>query len=418
MDRDDVIRRIVELVFALSNELEAVDDANPNDLWPLHPDREPTDRFKLARPYADEIVSLVRQWNGAQLSDHVILSRLIYGAAAIRIQLKISDDELRERAERNAADLIDYRATRQVDVPVLSLDLHGEPFKFGPVTFHPIGADDKETDWWKWAKSTLQDLADGLFLSYARIIVPGDPHRSVENAAAIVGEALLILRGVGFPLVAEERQQIGIINEFPMWRNVPYRLGHPKETTRVDAQTGLVMTTGAFKFPYNLKRDILSGIPPEKLQVLLSLVDSGGLAPTQEMHARVLSGFRWLGEATKPDALAARFAKVAFSLEAFVGGDAKDDMLSARGITAALAERTAFLVSDDPEARIKVDKDVRRFYSTRSGIAHGRRALASPSDFEEFGGLVRTVGVAILGRLDEFRSIDELQHWVTIQRYS
>lgn len=418
MDRDGAIQRIVELVFALSAELESIDDANPNDLWPLHPDRAATEKFAAARPYVDEIVALVRQWNGTQLSDHVILSKLLYGAAAVRMQLKIPDGELRELAQRNAADLLDYRATRQVDVPILSLDLDGQPYAFGPVTFHPIGPDDKATDWWMWAKSTLRDLADGLLLSYARTTVAGDPHRSVENAAAIVTEALLVLRGIGFPLVAEERNQIGIMNEFPMWRNVPYRLGPPDETTRVDAQTALVMTTGPFRFPYNLTRDILPAIPNEALQALMQLVAKQGLAPTRQMPARVLSGFRWLGESTKPDALQARFAKLAFSLEAFVGGDPKDDLLSTRGITAALAERTAFLVSGERDTRIEVDHEVRRFYAIRSGIAHGGRALASPKDLEDFGRLVRSLGIALLARLEEFHSIDELQHWIAIQRYS
>jgi len=418
MDRDSAIQRLVELVFALSAELESIDDANPNDLWPLHPDRAPTAKFAAARPHADEIVALVREWNGAQLSDHVILSRLVYGAAAIRMQLKIPDGELRDLAQQRAADLLDYRATRQVDVPILSLDLEGQPFSFGPVTFHPIGPEDKTTHWWTWAESTLKDLADGLLLCYARTTVPGDPHRSVENAATVVSEALLVLRGIGFPLVAEERNQIGIMNEFPMWRNVPYRLGPPKETTRVDAQTGLVMTTGPFRFPYSLERDILSGIPTEALHMLMQLVTKQGLAPTRQMPARILSGFRWLGEATKPDALAARFAKLAFSLEAFVGGDPKDDLLSTRGITATLAERTAFLMSAERDTRIQVDRDVRRFYAIRSGIAHGQRAVATPKDLGDFGRLVRSLGAALLTRLDEFHSIDELQHWITIQRYS
>ena len=418
MNRAQAIRRLVKLVFRLSDELQAVEGANPNDLWPLHPDRESTERFKAARPIVDEIVGIVRSMNGEELSDEVILTKLLYGAAATRIQFKIPDSELQDLAERGAADLIDYKGSREVDVPLISLDVGAHPFTLGPVTFHPIAPEDKQSDWWKWAGSTLNDMTDTLLLSYARITVPGDLHKSINNAAVLANEAILLLRGIGFPFTVRERNQFGILNEYPLWRNVPYRLGRPTERTHVDAQSCLVSAIGPFRFPYNLQKDIISNTSPERISALITILAESGFSPNEEMPAKVLSGFRWLGEATKPDALAARFAKVAFSLEAFVGGEAKDDFLTTRGITATLAERSAFLISNDFEARMKVDRDIRSFYAKRSGIAHGRTALVNPDDFEQFGLLVRELGWSLLDKLELFTTIDDLQKWVTAQRYS
>lgn len=418
MDRQQAIDRLVKLVFLLSDELENIEGANPNDLWPLHADRQPTPPFKSARPHVDDILRIVRLMNGEQVSDENILVKLLYGAAAIRMQLKIAATELEDLARTNAIALIDYRASRVVDVPLISLDVGVEPFKLGPVIFRPIATADRETDWWKWAASTLQDMTDSLLLSYANATVQGDGHRAINNASALVNEAILLLRGIGFPITAEDRHQFGILNEYPLWRNVPYRLGTPTQTTRVDASSRLITAIGPFRFPYDLHKDILSSTSADRLAALLSILDGGGFSPEQEIPAKIVSGFRWLGEATKPDALPARFAKTAFALEAFIGGEAKDDNLSTRGITAALAERAAFLVSGDYEARLKVDRDVRKFYAKRSGIAHGRTSVVTPGDFQEFGLLVREIGWSLLDKHHLFSSIDGLQTWVTAERYS
>ncbi|MBE3115777.1 hypothetical protein IMZ68_01095, partial [Candidatus Bathyarchaeota archaeon] len=74
MKRDQAINKIVKLVFLLSDQLVAIEGANPNDLWPLHPDREVTEPFKAAKPIINEILDLVWNLNGETLSDDVILA--------------------------------------------------------------------------------------------------------------------------------------------------------------------------------------------------------------------------------------------------------------------------------------------------------------------------------------------------------
>src|SRR3990172_370857 len=107
MNREQTLKQLVALVFRLSDELENIEGADANNLWPLHPDKEPKPPFTSARPYVDEIMKVVKDFNGEELSDETILDRLLYGAAAIRMQIKISDNELAELAQRHTADLID-----------------------------------------------------------------------------------------------------------------------------------------------------------------------------------------------------------------------------------------------------------------------------------------------------------------------
>jgi hypothetical protein len=418
MKHDEAIARIVKLVFQLSKELVAIDGADPNALWPLLPDREATDSFIPAKKTVNEILEFVRSLNGEMLSDDVILQKLLFGVAVIRMQLNISDNELEELARHASETLLDYKASRDVDIPIISLKVGKNPIVIGPVTFYPITADDKQGDWWIRAGSSLGDSVDSILLSYARVNVPGDVYKSINNALYIVNEVLLLLRGIGFPIRAQEMHQFGIVNEYPVWKNVSYRLGRPKETTRIDSHPNFVTQIGPANFPYSLREDILTENNQNRLEPLLSLVTRSGFSPKGEMNTKILSGFRWLGEATKPDVLSARFAKLAFSLETFIGGESKDESLTTRGITATLAERAAFLLGNDLNSRKKVDEDIRRFYSKRSGINHGKIIKVEDNDFEEFGQLVREIGWSLIEKKDQITSIDQLQEWIINQRYS
>ncbi|MHB0968141.1 MAG: hypothetical protein ACYC36_17020 [Bellilinea sp.] len=418
MKHEQDIDNIVQLVLRLSEILVKIDGANPNDLWQLHPDREATAPFVEAKTTINEIFELVRKVNGDMLSDDTILTLLLYGAATLRLQINISDNELTEIARQNTKKLINYKASRDVDVPIVSLNIGKEPYTFGPIMFHPISPADKLTGWWNQAKSTVHDNMDFLVLSYARVNVPGDSHRAIDNAAALVRESLLLLRGIGFPITTREEHQFGILNEYPIWRSVPFSPNHPNESERIDAQSNLVIDVGPALRPHRLHEDILSNINPERLNLFLSLINNYGFSPKGELQSRVLSGFRWLGEASKPDTLDARFAKLAFSLEAFIGGEGNTDTLTTKGITAMLAERAAFLVGIDLETRKKIDSDIKYYYKLRSAIAHGRPHSIDSRDFEKFGGLVREIGWSLLEKIDILSNVEGLQKWVFDLRYS
>jgi hypothetical protein len=335
----------------------------------------------------------------------------------MRLDLQVPDEELEETARREVRRLLDYEGQRDVDVPLVSLEVGEEPAEFGPVQFRPVSAEDRDSDWWHRVKSSLGDMTDTIFLSYARVTVPGDAHRAIYYARELVQEGLQILRGVGFPITAADVNQIGILNEYPPWQYVPFRLHEPTETTRVDAQPPLVTATGPFQSPYHLATDLLSAIGQDRLQLLMDLLARHGFRPEEEIPAKLVGGLRWLGDATKPDSLDARFAKLTFSLESLIGGEAAEEQLTTRGIMATLAERAAFLVSEDFDTRMEIDRRTRQYYTLRSDIVHGRGAEVAPEDLEGFGSLVKSIAWSLLDRLSEFRSLNDLQFWVKVQKY-
>ena len=418
MNRKQVTDKLVDLLFLLSTELQSIEGANRENLWPLLPDQQVTEDYEKAREIMDEVFAIVKDQNGEMLSDDTILTHLLFNVSAIRLDIQVSDNELEETARREIRSLLDYEGQRDVDVPLVSLEVGEQPIQFGPVQFRPISEEDRDSDWWLRVKSSLGDMTNTIFLSYARVNVPGDAHRAIYYARDLAHEGLQILRGIGFPITSEDVNQIGILNEYPLWQNVPYRLTTLTETTRVDSQSPQVTTTGPFRTPYHLVRDILSAIDKDRLRLLIALLAEHGFQPQEEMPAKLISGLRWLGDATKPDSLGARFAKLTFSLESLIGGEATEELLTTRGLTATLAERAAFLVSGDYDRRIEVDRDIRRYYKKRSDIVHGREAEVAPEDLEGFGTLVKEIAWSLLDRIDQFRSVNDLQYWVKVRKYA
>lgn len=417
MNRNQATEELVDLLFSLSTELQSIDGANRQSLWPILPDQKVKYGYEKARDLLDEIYAIVKSQNGSMLSDDTIHTKMLFNVAAIRLDIQIPDDELEEAARRNIRELLDYRGNREVDVPLVSLEVGEQPIEFGPVQFRPILDDDRNSEWWRRAKSSLGQLTDTVFLSFARTNVIGDAHGAVYYARDQVHEGLQILRGIGFPITAEDVNQIGILNEYPLWQNVPYRLGTPTETTRVDAQSPLVTTIGPFQTPYHLTNDLLSAINQDRLQLLMAMLSNHGFQPKEEMPKKLISGLRWLGDATKPDSLGARFAKLTFSLESLIGGEATEERLTTRGLIATLAESAAFLVSKDFDRRIKVDREIRHYYKKRSAIVHGKKVEVTPEELEGFGSLVKEIAWSLLDRMDQFRSLNDLQNWVKVQKY-
>lgn len=418
MNREQAINKIAKLLMRLSSELTLIEGANPNDLWPLHPDIVAPESYLGAKSTMNEIFEIVRKQNGEMLSDEIILSRLLYSVAALRLQMPLlSDHELEDKAIEATTRLIDYRASRNVDIPLIFLDIGEEPFHFGPITFIQISNSDKETKWWEWARATVGTSANSYLLSYAQVNVPGDRSTARIYANRIIQEGLSIFRGICFPITAQEIHQFGIINDYPLWKNLPYRLGKPEETTIIDIRSDLSMETGPARFSYRLHEDLLSNIDEDIFSTFLKIIGSIGFCPQQEMQRKLISGLRWLGEATKPDILTARFAKLAFSLETFIGGESSNDYLTSKGITAMLSERAAFLLGDTPELKKKYDHEIRDFYNKRSEIAHGKVSSITSDDFEKFGQLVREIGWSLIKMNNQFLTIEAFQKWVMDQRY-
>lgn len=107
---------------------------------------------------------------------------------------------------------------------------------------------------------------------------------------------------------------------------------------------------------------------------LLAAMSTGG-----KIGGRIESAVNWLFESRLETSLEAAVVKTAIALESLLIASENENL---RG---PLAERAAFLLSDDYKRRFRIAKAVRAFYDLRSGIVHGarrRRATHSPDLLE------------------------------------
>jgi len=92
------------------------------------------------------------------------------------------------------------------------------------------------------------------------------------------------------------------------------------------------------------------------------------------LRDRLKLSVRWLSESRQETELTAAIVKSAIALESLLIANEVENL---RG---PLAERTAFLLSDDSAMRERIAKVIRKFYDIRSSIVHGgrRRPIAVP----------------------------------------
>lgn len=394
-------------------------DLSSNDLWQLHEDRAPQDKFKLERRLLEQLIDGLLQSNPGMISRRLILDVLLNRIIGVILDKPALRDEVLPQLGPSIENLLNYTSHRDVYVPIVNIELGGTPLRFGDVEFVPIKEEDRQGIWWDFVKGAIGESTALLcVVSFGRVRVAGDLDNSTIAAGPTVDDALLILRGISFPFTRGELVQIGTVGDVSLNRTQYYRLGKPTENARLEFPSPLVARLGPPLGPYRLREDLLSKVPEADLKNLLQFINTEGFNPAGRMASKVLRGIRWIGEASKIDSIQARFAKLTVALENLIGGEPKDEKLTSVGLTAMLAERAAFLVGSNTDERLAIDKDVRAYYGKRSDIVHGRTVDISDSDFIRFASLVRDVSWALLRRIDEFNSVDELQRWIRQQRYS
>lgn len=373
---------------------------------------------KQARELMDKVRETIKAYN-SQISDQAVYESLLFELTQKAIWYPKDYPDIESEYQKVTNSLLFYNAQREIDIPIVNLEVGESPRKFGLVTFFNIEESDKNGEWWDVIKATAGGHASNVY-SFARISCPGDTEKSLEYAFKVISKTLTILRAIGFPIELDPNLQFGLINEYSLFQVRPYRLGLPDETFKLNYRPKIIRRIGPGVAPCHLQTDILSSIESTNISALQSIMESDLITPSSETKRKYFFGLHWLGESTKPDSPEARFAKLAFALEAFIGGDAEDKkgILSTRGLTATLAERAAFLAERDPTERNDLHKQVYNFYRIRSGIVHGGNKKTGSDDFVAFTSLVRKISWALLRHIDEFQNIDDLQNWVLEQRYS
>jgi hypothetical protein len=351
------------------------------------------------------------------VSKRLVYDTLLFGIVQQAVYFTGDKHDVRSEVEQTTKELLNYHPQREIDIPIVNLEIGPEPIKFGIVTFYGMTEKDKE-DVWLTRVANKEFLDDMGVRSYARVVALGDQTKSKEDADKVVNDSLTYVRAVGFPVNTTPQIQFGVINDFPSLQVRPYRTGSTTQNPRLEADISYSWRLGPGHAPYDLCKDILNKVESSTLEELKDLIETDYRKPRTNMRRKVLLGLHWLGEATKPDAPEAKFAKLAFALEALIGGEAKEDTLSTRGLTATLAERAAFIAGENESQRMEIHGAIHTYYGYRSGIVHGGEKQIGDDQLEGFASLIRRIAWSLLDKIGNFVDVDSLQRWVLSQRYT
>ncbi len=416
--KSDVEQQIVDIISTLINSFRSKRKIEYRDIHLLFFTGTDYPELREERRMVWQVIDILTKSN-PQISPRLIFSKFIDEIVGIVIfNPSIKNDALVEKTRKKVKKLINYSSSRDIDIPIVCLDVDGSPFTIGKVTFHSVNEEDLIGDWWEKVRLNYSGNSDTEILSYGRIQCPGDWEIALDYAQDAIRESLLVLRGIGFPFIIEEVNQFGFINEFPVWPNIPLRLHKPKETVRIEGASDVVTRLGPPIMIWRLYSDILKDVEDNEIININQLLSADSESNLTNMQSKYLSGLHWLGEATKPDTLSSRYLKLSTALEHLIGGESSQEYLSTRGITATLAERAAFILGQDKGNRLSIDRDVKKYYRLRSKIVHGQNAVISGNEFIEFGCMVRQIALTLCQRINEFKDIDDLQKWIIRMRYS
>lgn len=306
---------------------------------------------------------------------------------------------------------MDFEPMHKIDIPLINLRLEGDPFELGYVKFIRM-KEDELREWKAKARPPLWPINDQEINVFARVRVSGDPQNEILiDAKQKVEESINILRA--FSALFGSRSEIWQV------KMLSGNVSMSPIPIRIDERQFAAIRTGFGPADLELRQHILSKLDKTQWESLSRMIQKTEPNP---MESKLLNAIQWLGESTKPDTNDAKFAKIAFALEAMIGGEPEGDLLQVRGITAMLAERAAFLLGEDQEARLGIDKKVRKYYHKRSKIVHQGKGDVKLDDLDRFGALVRRLAIALLERSeqleDELSTVKKLESWVKSQRYA
>lgn len=419
MAHKEIIRNLVVKVLEYKKEIESLglDVTQLTHIPQLQPHLNETEpRFQVAKDLQDEIIEEIQSNNPGMLTRQVIVSNVLYQTITVLIASNADEEETNRNIQEVVTNLLEYKSFRKIDIPIVLLKV-SKPYVFGPVTFHPFTSEDTKSEWGK----KIINSVDQFFISsmcYASVLAPGDHYQAISYSYNLVSDSLNIIKGLGIPIVAEYTNQIAIMDSKPSTGNMYFRISRPDEDIKIDPYYGITTQVDGPIYTYRLYEDILSNVDEKHLQVVEEIVSSkNNFSPSNKIHSKILQGLRWLGESTRNDILQSRYAKLAFSLEAMIGGEATGDHFT-RGIVATLAERAAFLAGMNLEERLDIDKNIRKYYGKRSAIVHGSVSTIYPNDFEKFAELVRKVCWGLIENCGSFNNVNELNAWIREQAYS
>jgi hypothetical protein len=373
--------------------------------------------YQSGRELFNSVVEGVLKLNPDMLSRHGVEWKLTYEFLKQESTCpnRLSGEELMDKARNQINELVEFEAWQEIDFPVANLRLKRKPVKLGHVSFIVMTKQDIK-QWQKNYDAQIRGISD--IRVFARVHAPGDLEKATSYARTQVNSALDVLRILCFPFgPVKDSCGVGVLGEVGPAKATPVRINQRQFALHFESPFDI-----SGYATLELRKLILSKLKQPQLALINKLIlkteDS-----RNDMENKLLDAIHWLGESAKPDTNRARFVKISVALEALIGGEPKkDEMLQVRGITAMLAERAAFIAGKDMDARLEIDKGIRKYYGMRSKIVHGTKIDIELGDINNFGELARSVALALLEKLDQLGSnlstVEKLENWVKNRRYT
>jgi hypothetical protein len=375
--------------------------------------------YQDGEPLYEEVAEGVLSLNSKMLSRHEVDARITYDflmgqATSWTKQEHLYNKDLLSTARQLLEKLTSFEYWQHIDVPIANLRIIGEQFQLANVTLMKIT--EQELEVWKKNVPIIWDSQPLDGHAIARVRAPGDQHNAILYARTQVNLVLDAFRAFCFPFISEAFSgqstswQLEVIGDVIPLGSTPLRINGKHFLAQV----------GSGATQLELKKNILSKLEQPQWELIDKLIQK---TDPSKMESKLQNGIHWLSESTKPDTNNSKFVKISVALETLIGGEPKqDEELKVRGITAMLAERTAFIMGENLNDRLAIDKDIRTYYGIRSDIVHGNIKVVSPDHINEFGKLIRRLALALMVKLDELGDIlsntNELEGWVKKQKYS
>ncbi|WP_156417432.1 HEPN domain-containing protein [Paenibacillus etheri] len=205
----------------------------------------------------------------------------------------------------------------------------------------------------------------------------------------------------------EKRYDVGIFN-FNVFKRTTGILLSDEITSSTNKMSGAIKPIHLHKFPIN---DPEYG--HDRLWEIL-----GKKNPT-ELEKRIISAIAWSGKALRDEEQARALTQYVFALEALLQFQQKGSMVSP-SITYQMAEFAAFIISDDLNDRLKIEKMIKSIYGIRSAIAHGGSHEVSENVIYEVFSLLKNLITTLVKNetFKDFQTIEQVGEWVKIKKYS
>ncbi len=365
LNQSAVINRLSQQLVELVNIFKTGGPANNFHWWNSN---SPQSIFTTYEGYKEgleifrALVQSLLKLNPDMLSERELERNLQYEFLAKQVVSREhpNQEELSQKAREHLYELLEPKY-QDVDIPIANLQLDGPPFKLGHVTLMSITDQYRQSPWEK--SIFVPDIVRRNIHMFARVHAPGVRQKAYSYAISQARLVMGVLRAFCFPFNPQEADswQVGIVGDTAFAESIPMILNKKLEVAPQGPSPIINL---------ELRTRLLSKLESHQWKEISQLLQKSEHS-RRPMENKLLDGIHWLAEATMPDIYQTRFSKIAFALEALIGGESKN--LKTEGITAMLAERAAFIAGQDLGDRLDIHENIGKYYGMRSDIVHARK---------------------------------------------